>query len=108
MREDGNRNIVYFLSGPISGNIEANRRKFFNFAEKMRALPHTAVINPVVLPVDLPEKAYMPICLAMLREADVIVMLDGWENSAGANIEREYAIKCGKIVMEESMISRHF
>ena len=33
----------------------------------------------------------MPICLAMLREADIIAILPGWENSAGAQIEAAFA-----------------
>lgn len=39
----------------------------------------------------MPKEKYMPICLAMLEQADAICMLDGWEDSDGANIELAYA-----------------
>lgn len=92
---------VFFLSGPMSGIPDAGREEF-NRVERILRSNGCLVLNPACLPLDLPGKCYMPICLAMLRESDTVMMLNGWENSAGAIIEREYAMKCGKGVLEWS------
>ena len=42
----------------------------------------------------------MPICLAMLDAAGAVYMLEGWERSHGALIERSYALYQGKAVFE--------
>ena len=35
--------------------------------------------------------SYLKIAKSIIEESDVICMLDGWEKSAGANIEYRYA-----------------
>lgn len=35
--------------------------------------------------------------------ADELLMLSGWENSAGAKVEHELALKCGKVVNYQEM-----
>lgn len=48
------------------------------------------VLNPAELPEDWPGKVYMDVCLAMIRAADLVAFLPGWEQSRGANLEMEY------------------
>ena len=48
------------------------------------------VLNPAELPADWPGKVYMDVCLAMIRAADLVVFLPGWEQSRGASLEMEY------------------
>lgn len=91
--------IVFFLSGPMSGLPDAGREEF-NRVERILRGDGCLVLNPACLPLDLPSECYMPICLAMLRESDAVMMLNGWENSVGAMIEHDYAIKCGLGVVE--------
>lgn len=88
-----------YIAGKMSGKADYGRD--FNEAEKRLTEQGYIVLNPASLPVGLPEKAYMPICLAMLEAADAIYMLDGWEHSFGANLELDYALYQGKKVYYE-------
>ncbi|WP_432704347.1 DUF4406 domain-containing protein [Escherichia coli] len=51
------------------------------------------VLNPAVLPDGLSQQQYMSICIPMLMCADVIYLLEGWEDSAGARAEYAMALK---------------
>lgn len=87
--------IIIYIAGKMTGLPDLGREKF-NAAEKwLRELGYN-VLNPACLPVGLPSKCYMPICLAMLEQADGILLLDGWEDSPGAQIEKAYADYQGK------------
>ena len=88
-----------YLSGPITNN--KNYRRQFSTAEEMIAGPDVAVLNPAALPQGLTQAQYMRISLAMLDSADVVLMLPGWERSAGARVEHDYALKVGKQVQYE-------
>ena len=48
------------------------------------------VLNPAELPEGWPGKVYMDVCLAMIRAADLVVFLPGWEQSRGASLEMQY------------------
>lgn len=48
------------------------------------------VLNPAELPEDWPGRVYMDVCLAMIRAADLVVFLPGWEQSRGASLEMQY------------------
>ena len=82
--------VTVYLSGPMTGKPDWGRAAFNAAEEKYRRLGYK-VLNQAILPTDLRPEAYIPICLAMLREADMIVMLDGWEDSQGARMEARYA-----------------
>lgn len=57
------------------------------------------MINPARLPEDLPPECYMPICLAMVDQADTIALLPGYENSAGAQVEIAYGAQTNKEII---------
>lgn len=88
-----------FISGPMSG-IPGFNRDTFRSAEIHFRNAGYAVINPAVLPTDLDDSKYTPICLAMIDQSDIVFMLDGWKESRGARLERDYAIRCGKIIFD--------
>lgn len=90
-----------YIAGKMSGETDYGRAEF-NETEKRLTEQGYIVLNPASLPIGLPEKAYMPICLAMLDAADGIYMLEGWEYSFGANLELDYALYQGKKVYYET------
>lgn len=84
---------IIYIAGPMRGYEDYNTAAFNNKEKVLRELGYL-VINPSLLPKDLPGNKYMPICLAMLRECDAVIMLEGYLNSEGAMVEYSYAIQC--------------
>lgn len=87
-----------YICGPMRGKPDLGRGAFRQAEERLREMGYH-VINPAVLPIDLPWWVYMPICLAMLREADMIAPLPGWTRSSGARLEMQYAEQTGKDIL---------
>lgn len=81
-----------YIAGPMSGLPDFNRAAF-NHAHVFLGARGYVVLNPALLPDRLTQKEYMDICLAMIRCADAIYMLEGWEHSAGARAENALAEK---------------
>lgn len=96
--------MIVYIAGPMTGLPEHNRPAFYAAAAKLNAIPYVTALNPAVLPGSLPDKAYMPICTAMLEAADAIYMLTGWEKSVGARCERLYAKRQRKIILDEEYV----
>ncbi|EAB4138940.1 DUF4406 domain-containing protein [Salmonella enterica] len=85
---------VIYIAGPMTGKPNFNRKKFIETATHLWAEGHT-VLNPAMLPDGLAYEHYMDIGFAMLRGADEIYLLDGWQHSAGATAEHALAKKLG-------------
>lgn len=81
-----------YISGPMTGLPEFNRPAFNKAAEAI-SLSGDVPLNPAILPDGLSQAEYMDICVAMLRCADAIHLLDGWANSPGARAEKALAEK---------------
>lgn len=80
---------VVFISGPITG-VHDYKGTFDDAAvlvERAGFIP----LNPAVLPQGMDRSDYMPITLAMIDAADMLLMLHGWEKSDGATLENGYA-----------------
>ena len=101
--EKENKSKRVFISGPITGEVQYIAR--FEFAEDtLYEMGFEDVINPAAISALLPElpwEAYMEMLLPLLKQCQVIYSLAGWEKSAGARIEREYAARLGLELMEE-------
>lgn len=94
--------MTIYIAGPMSGFAEHNRPAFYDAQHILQSLGgEVNVLNPAVLPATLPDKVYMPICTAMVEASDVVYLLDGWELSAGAKVERAYAKRQGKIIVQQ-------
>ena len=87
-----------YIAGPISGLPNFNRDAFNAEAHRLLGLGHVA-LNPAILPDGLEQHEYMAICIEMVKMADQLVMLPGWERSAGARAEHALAIKLGKAII---------
>ena len=86
-----------YISGPIKG-YELNERKQ-EFACKQRELIMRGllVVNPFEngLPDYYPDEQHLRADLKLLLGCDAILMLSGWEKSAGARLELLVASQCG-------------
>lgn len=95
-----------YISGAITGTDDYMER--FAKAEKELTVKGCSVINPAKVNAQLPEDTsyddYMKMSFCMLDMCDAIYMLDGWEESRGANREYGYAIAKGKKVIFESEV----
>lgn len=93
-----------YIAGPITGHL--NYKTHFTAAERSLRRKGHITINPSFLPDGLED--YMPICKAMIDQADAVYMLVGWENSIGAKEEQLYArIKNKKLFFQSSELMPH-
>ena len=85
-----------YISGPITG-IDFGNRFAFSCARNALELCGYEVVDPSEVQLD--DEAtwtdYMRADLKLLLDCDFIYMLDGWEDSKGARIERELAENLG-------------
>lgn len=97
--EEKKRPAVVYIAGPIKGHDDYILR--FARAQERLELSGHIVLNPADLPRGMSPEKYMPICLAMLEQADAIYMLEDWETSEGASLEYMLATYQGKEVLYE-------
>ena len=81
---------VAYIAGPMTGIQGKNRAAFCEAQAELEKRGYL-VLNPAMLPDGMDGEKYMPICLAMVQQADVVWLLPGWENSNGARIEQQMA-----------------
>lgn len=108
--------MIVYICGPITGlpngNIEA-----FNFAQEQLLATGHHPINPHLLCRDIvamhegtPEELWrkcMKRDIAELLKADAVLLLDGWQNSNGAKIERALALDLGiQVIPSTYMVER--
>lgn len=94
-----------YVSGAISGLDEQEyMQRFANAEAKLKAQGYI-VVNPARVLAQLPKETeyneYIKISCVMLDMCDVIYMLDGWQSSTGACLEKHYAEVMGKGVVYE-------
>lgn len=88
-----------YVAGPMTGLPELNFPAFNSAANGLRTAGHQ-VSNPAEINPD-PATNWSDCMfrdLAALDACDGIVMLPGWQESPGAQIERLWAIRTGKQV----------
>lgn len=98
-----------YLSGPMTGLPELNYPAFHDAATHLRGIDQVEdVYNPAeweemndVLSFDL-QKAFEDYCEYIIWEADMVVVLPGWENSPGATAETALARALNKPVFAYS------
>lgn len=94
-----NRKVIY-IAGPMTGLPGLNRDAFNAKAVELEREGYV-VLNPAVLPGGLRQDQYMDICLAMVRSANYVMMLDGWTLSDGALAEYALAKKLGHTILDQ-------
>lgn len=91
---------VIYIAGKMTGMPNYNREAFFKKAMELRRQGYV-VLTPSVLTAGLSDIAYMDICLAMVRSAEAVYMLSGWDSSAGAVAEHALASKLALTIIYE-------
>ena len=81
-----------YLSGPISNGGTATPERIKRNEEKFKEIrlkfdPSTRVLDPTQILRQETWEDYMKLTIAMLCEADFMVLLPGWEESRGAVLE---------------------
>lgn len=96
--------LKYYISGPISNN--PNYVHDFAEACELLTIAGHDYIDPSMpnaeynaMPKHIAWKMYMHRDIAWLYACDAICMLDGWEQSRGARIERWLAMRKGMSVL---------
>lgn len=90
-----------YVAGPMTGYEDFNRQEFNDAAARLYIYDKSAVLNPATLPDGLTQGQYMDICFAMIRAADAIYLLKGYEKSKGALAELAYAEKLGLEIIKQ-------
>lgn len=88
-----------YIAGPITGMPDGNREAFLE-AQKALERKGYAAMNPRALPEGMPADWYMPICMAMVCQADALLMLPMWMQSSGATLENRLANYQGKTIYQ--------
>ena len=95
--------MIVYIAGKIEGDPNY-KKKFMEAEEELKARGHI-VLNPAKLPQGMSKEKYMPICLAMLSQADIIALLPDWAISPGTVVEMHYANYQGiKIIRHRDLI----
>lgn len=89
--------MIVYIAGKIKGCKDYEAR--FRLAEEKLKKEGHIVLSPAVLPKGMPIDRYLPICFAMIDQADAVYVLENWMFSEGAKIEQKYAKYQGKKVM---------
>lgn len=91
-------NMKIYIAGKITGN--ENYKDHFKQAElKLKSEGHQ-VINPTWKPLGLTYKQYIDMGLMELSQCDGIYLLDGWKESKGARLEKQYSETIGLEIIE--------
>jgi hypothetical protein len=92
-----------YIAGPMRGYKDYNFPAFRAAAERLRKMGHE-VYDPsegeVATDPQRPLSEYMEKDLPVVCKVDAVVLLPGWEDSEGANIERTVGAMLGKEMIE--------
>jgi len=84
-----------YISGPMTGIEGFNYPEFDMVAQKLEEM-EMIPINPTRQPDGLTYQQYMEYAFLDVKNADALLLLDGWEDSKGARAEVEFAKSLGK------------
>lgn len=105
--------IRVYLSGPITGLSEEEYTRRFATAERHYEAAGYEIVNPVTIGQELrrgnPEVTYedfMKHDLEAMRDCTHIALLEGWEDSPGAQREKAEAERLGLEIMRFKILGK--
>lgn len=95
------KKIKIYIAGAITGHDLQERRETFMKWQKYFEDRGYAVVNPMELPHnhDKTWESYMKECIVALVDCTTIFLIDGWEESKGAQLELDIAKKLDFIIV---------
>lgn len=96
-----------YISGKISGlDFEEVKKRFLEAEEFLESLGIQAV-NPLNNGLSVDDDWIKHLCrdIELLHECNYIYMMEGWQDSVGACVEYDFAIRTGKTVLFASNIT---
>lgn len=105
--------IIIYIAGPVSGQPELNRPAFYQAQEQLNALgfeirnPHDFCMD--IKSEDPADPLYYRRGFQVLTECSDLLLLDGWQYSAGAQVERKAAVlfKMGIFESVEDLVRKY-
>lgn len=85
--------MKYYVAGPMRGYPDLNFHRFNTWTQIIREVWKEEAVNPVEINPD-PDANYLDCMRADIKalcDCDGIFLLNGWENSEGANAEYQVA-----------------
>lgn len=98
-----------YIAGPITGDPDF-LKKFTDAEEEIRAhyAGNVEIVNPAYMDKTLASFSHrkqVDFCLQLLSECDMIYLLEGWENSTGAQAEYGFAKARNIVAIEQKLKS---
>jgi hypothetical protein len=95
-----------YISGEISGLSPPEFKAKFQAAQNLLEGLGFEVVNPIKNGLNIADswKKHSVRDIELLLDCENILMLDGWQNSVGASIEYDIAVRTGINIMFESKV----
>jgi len=91
--------VKIYISGPITGIPDGNRRAFSMASMQLDIAGHESVSpHNNGLPADASWQEHMRADIRILMDCEGMALLPGWRQSKGAQIERDLALSVGIVV----------
>ncbi len=105
--------IIIYIAGPVSGQPDLNRSAFYQAQEQLNALgfqirnPHDFCSD--IKSTDPADPKYYRRGFQVLAECSDLLLLDGWQYSAGAQLESRVAVlfKMGIFESVEDLVRKY-
>lgn len=95
-----------YIAGPMTGMAGYNYDAFNKMESYLRSLGFTKILNPTTIAdgkKGLSYTFYIRESIKLLLNAELVVFLNGWENSRGAKFEKHMADVLGLKTFDQTL-----